>query len=786
VTPAASLSDESRHQVRRIVFVSRLAGVLVAATLGTLSLYIHWGHLTSVESLAQLLTVVVGLGAFVSISTLSRIGHARVLEESMTEVAQLSDELRNMAERDPLTGLCNQRAFTAALDVAIDASRADGSPLSLIVADLDNFKLLNDSYGHQYGDLVLIDVAHVFSSLDGGDAVAARLGGDEFAVILPHATRREAVARARMLEERLADLRTEGQAATLGSFGIGTFPADGDSAQALFSAADGRMYSEKHRRKAESLATLAGASRKLFVRAGRAMRPDHSTERILNDIVLAATEEFSLLGCAILVAAHEGYPSYGVSRATPEAAAAFDVIDASALAGASQPLAQRLPPDAWIIDTAIPDELGEAGRLILAGVPTRSFRPDAPVVVALADLVQAVVANSRAHEDAQRAGRERDIHIELARALAGAGSLEERLSAVTATVTDFMGASSVSVEGLPSQDADTPTYSLIPGATPAFLDQWERARFLPESRGMTSRLAREAPCIIEDIATTDMIPDLQRALLTNVGVRSGAVAAIKFDGESLGILAAVSRRAGFFTQENLAVLVGIADHMAPVMKVALLREQLEASFRELEQANRESLARLADAAEARDPHTAGHLRRIGRFSYALARELSLSEVEATAIAEASAVHDLGKLSLPDEILMKPGKLSEDDWALMRLHPQHGERLIGDSPRFAVERVIARSHHERWDGTGYPDGLRGEQIPLAARIVAVADAFDALTTERPYKPAWSVDDACREIAATSGTLFCPAVVQSLEALWSSGRLARLFAEVEEAHAHARAA
>lgn len=767
------------------MLVSRLAGVLVAVTLGALSLYVHWGRLTSVESLAQLMTVVVGLGAFISIATLSRIGHARVLEESMTEVAQLSDELRSMAERDALTGLYNQRAFTAALDAAIDAARASGSPVSLIVADLDNFKLLNDSYGHQFGDQVLVDVARVFGSLEGADGVAARLGGDEFAVILPGAARTDAVAMARMIEQSLAELRQQHESATMGSFGIGTFPADGDTSQALFSAADGRMYSEKHRRKAESLATLAGASRKLFVRAGRAMRPDRSTEQVLGDITDAATEEFSLLGSAIVIAAHAGHPAHHVVSAIEGLEDAFGALrDTSA--PASQVLAAGLPADAWVIDTAIPDELGGRGRLILAGVPSRSFRPDAPLVVALADLVQAVIANSRAHADAQRAGRERDIHIELARALAGAGSLDRRLSDVTALVAEFVGATAVSVEGLAEEDDDEPAYSLIPGATPEFLDEWERARAMPDARGLTSRLARAAPCIIDDIEGSNLLPEQQRRLLIDVGIRSGALAAIRFDGVTLGILAAVSRKQRFFTADSLGVMVGIADHLAPVMKVALLRDQLEASFTQLEQASRESLARLADAAEARDPHTAGHLRRIGRYTYALARELSLPESEAAAIAEASAVHDLGKLNLPDEILMKPGKLTEDDWELMRAHPQHGERLIGDSPKFELERMIARSHHERWDGEGYPDGLRGEQIPLAARVVAVADAFDALTTERPYKPAWSIDEACREIVAMTGSRFCPRVVGALQALWESGRLARVFAAVEESHAHARVA
>jgi HD-GYP domain-containing protein (c-di-GMP phosphodiesterase class II) len=239
----------------------------------------------------------------------------------------------------------------------------------------------------------------------------------------------------------------------------------------------------------------------------------------------------------------------------------------------------------------------------------------------------------------------------------------------------------------------------------------------------------------------------------------------------------------FFDESKLAVLTTIADHLAPAIKVAMLREELEASYEELERASRESLTRLADAAEARDPHTGGHLRRIRHYSVALAKQLGLPDEEAEAIGAASTIHDLGKLRLPDAVLMNPGKLTEDDWELIRLHPEQGERLIGDSPMFETERIVARWHHERWDGSGYPDGLVGEAIPLPARIVAVADAFDALTTQRPYKRAWSLEEAYEEIDRMKGTLFCPTVVRALEALAGSGRLQTIFNEASEArHAY----
>ncbi|MBI5288986.1 MAG: diguanylate cyclase [Chloroflexi bacterium] len=757
--------------------MSRIAGVIVAAALAGATIAINQGNLQSIQFVSGLLTVGAGLVAFVALSTLARQGHARILERSLGEVSQLSEELRRLAERDSLTGLLNHGSFNASLEAALATAKAEGSTLSLVVADLDNFKTMNDAFGHHFGDAVLCDVAGVFGSIGGGEAIAARLGGDEFAVILPGVTRAEAVDTIREVEDALSRLRTlDHETAALGSFGIGTYPDDGASVQALFTAADGRMYSEKHRRKAESLANVAGASRKLFVRAGRAMRPDHSMAQILQEIADATFQEFSLLACAITIPGQEPHPPLGVLTAAERLAGVLGAI-ADAPEVFHDSLDGALPGDAWIIDVPVPDESGAPGRLLLAGQPTTSFRPDASVVVALADLVQAVVASGRAHEDARRAGRERDIHNDLAEVLARGGLLQERMAAVTRLIAEFTGVTAVSIEGFRGVEGRPHPLaeSLMFGATATFFRDWQLARSEPEAQALQARLAEDAPCVIVDIERDDRLSATQRALLIESGVQSVAVAAIRFDGEAIALLGAASFRSDFFTTDMVNVLTTIADHLAPAIKVALLRDQLEASFAQLEQASRESLARLADAAEARDPHTAGHLRRIGAYTYELARQVGLSHEEATAIRGASAVHDLGKLSLSDELLSKPGRLTEDDWTQMRQHPSQGERLIGDSPKFELERAVARWHHERWDGSGYPDGLKGAEIPLPARIVAVADAFDALTTQRPYKPAWTVDMACAEIARERGRLFCPVVVDAMQELWRSGRLLDLLAE-----------
>lgn len=765
---AVSSRETAQREAFGVVWVARTAGALTALGLAGISVYLHWGHLSSLQSIVQLLTVACGFVVFVVLSTIARKGHARILERMLDEVRHLTEQLRIHAESDPLTSLHNLRSFQSHMNDALASARRDNMPVSLVVADLDNFKNLNDSFGHQFGDEVLKATARVFSSCGGDAAFAARPGGDEFALALPGTTREGATAIARRIESQLASVIVDGRpTAALGSFGIGTYPDDGETTQALFAAADSRMYSEKHRRKAESLSNLTGASRKLFVRVGSAIRPDHTTAQILDDIAAAAKEEFTLSLCAIVAPAsarHEALTA--IAAAYPETADAFSALVSNATLQ-SDAIAAILPSEAWLIDTPVPGDTAGA-HIILAGVPMSSFRPDAPVALALADLVQVVIVNGRAHADAQRAGRERDVHVDLAQVMAGGGTLRDRLGRVAEMIAKTIGVASVSIEGIAQGNVYHEPYSTMTGATEDFLRSWDETRRSEQGQRFIEQMASQAPMVFEPM-NDERVPQREAELLAGVGVSEVAVCAITFDAQILGLIAAASRRDGFFDEETMSALQSIADHLAPSIKISLLREELEATNAELQRTSRESLARLADAAEARDPHTGGHLRRIRAYCVDLALELGLSREEADAIGNASTVHDLGKLSLPDEVLLRPGKLSRDDWEKMREHPQHGERLIGDSPMFEVERAVARWHHERWDGSGYPDGLEGHEIPLPARIVAVADAFDALTTERPYKRAWSRDEAVAEIVRERGRLFCPVVVDALEQLHAMGRI-----------------
>lgn len=195
------------------------------------------------------------------------------------------------------------------------------------------------------------------------------------------------------------------------------------------------------------------------------------------------------------------------------------------------------------------------------------------------------------------------------------------------------------------------------------------------------------------------------------------------------------------------------------------RQEAEAKVlqrtRELEESQRDILTRLALASEYRDDDTGEHTWRVGRNAALLAEAMGLPEEEVQLIGFAARLHDVGKIGIPDAILLKPGRFSKLEYELMKSHAAIGAQMLsgGNSKMMRLAEEIAMTHHERWDGTGYPRGLAGEAIPLVGRIVAVADVFDALTHVRPYKPAWSIEEALLELQRNSGSQFDPRVVEA---------------------------
>lgn len=188
--------------------------------------------------------------------------------------------------------------------------------------------------------------------------------------------------------------------------------------------------------------------------------------------------------------------------------------------------------------------------------------------------------------------------------------------------------------------------------------------------------------------------------------------------------------------------------------------ELKESYITLEEKEHETLRVLSRTAEYKDEETANHVKRVSCYAVLIAKYLNLAEDEQEILRFAAPLHDIGKVGTPDIILLKPGKLDNDEMMIMREHAVIGANILKDftSPYLQAGHIIAASHHEKYDGSGYPHSLAGEQIPLYGRIVALADVFDALTSTRPYKKAWPFDDAFDYLKQQSGTHFDPALVQ----------------------------
>ncbi len=187
-----------------------------------------------------------------------------------------------------------------------------------------------------------------------------------------------------------------------------------------------------------------------------------------------------------------------------------------------------------------------------------------------------------------------------------------------------------------------------------------------------------------------------------------------------------------------------------------LEDQVMQATRDIQIREQETLLRLARAGEYRDEETGNHIIRMAKYARAIAEELRLTAMECDEIESSAPMHDIGKIGIPDQILLKPGSLTEEENLIMRRHPILGYEILADSPSRYLQMgaIIALGHHEKFNGTGYPQGLSGQAIPLPARIVAVADVFDALTSVRPYKKAWSMQEALDYIKSQIGTHFDP--------------------------------
>ncbi|MBI5188742.1 MAG: response regulator [Nitrospirae bacterium] len=284
------------------------------------------------------------------------------------------------------------------------------------------------------------------------------------------------------------------------------------------------------------------------------------------------------------------------------------------------------------------------------------------------------------------------------------------------------------------------------GLSPDFIKEFERSC----CDNIAGLVVREGRSLLI-FPGVDLQPEFEAARKME-GIYSGICVPLSIKGNIIGALC-IYRTTGRqpFTKSEEELVSILSGQASAAIENAQLYEKLEHSYLS-------TMIALSNAVEARDMYTEMHMKNIAEYSVVIARKLGLSDIDIENIRKAALLHDIGKISVPDHILMKPGRLSEEEMDVIKTHPSHGARIIEPIEQLNQAKKLIKYHQERFDGKGYPEGLKGEDIPLGARIIAVADAFGAMTSDRPYRKAFSIDKAVEELKRGSGTQFDPYVVE----------------------------
>jgi putative nucleotidyltransferase with HDIG domain len=237
---------------------------------------------------------------------------------------------------------------------------------------------------------------------------------------------------------------------------------------------------------------------------------------------------------------------------------------------------------------------------------------------------------------------------------------------------------------------------------------------------------------------------------------------VKSKEKIIGVLQGINKNEGIFDADDMELMKSIADQVAIAIENARLYAELRETFFATTQA-------LAEMIELRDPYTGGHTKRVMNYSMIIGRYMWMDKSQFEKLRLAAILHDIGKIGVRDAILLKQGGLNDEEFDKMKMHAHYGAEILGRIKQLKDVIPGVKDHHERVDGRGYPDGLRADAIPLSARIISVADTFDAMTTDRPYRKGLSLEKAFEELRKGAGTQFDPAVVDAFFTAWQEGEL-----------------
>ena len=657
--------------------------------------------------------------------------------------------LQAEARIDPKTGLFNARHLAAALAEELARAKRLNRPLSLMMTDLDLLRDINNTYGHLAGDAVLTGIAGVFRGHLRHYDVAARFGGEEFCVLLPETTQEHALEIAERIRMAVAEQTFEVETssepvrATV-SIGVASFPKDAVDSNELIHQADLAVYRAK----------LQGRNRVLGTSSEPLLIPPERSPRL----VVVPEEEPAPVRERAPDAKSEDDRRSSADRRAPQ-------HDRRADPRRRRPRGPRLFSSSGRL-TLLVTLVGAAG--VAAGVLGAVFGANTEMLGLIAFVALVGVAQALAVEVFDHG----TLSVSAVGTLAGAALFGPRAALALAVTT-------CAVEWSARRGSFQQVAFNVGTLTLAALAAAWVFGVLPEHPAVAG-VAAGAVYFAIKIGLLSAALALEAHERWSVGFRErfawlfpfylvygfvGGVIAIAYGAAGLYALAAFAVPLLLMRKTQEAYL---AHTRASAQKLRQAAQTIQTQNVSLEQANRllrerstAAMESLSATVDARDSYTAGHSRRVQELALAIGRKLGLSQAELDLLGHAALFHDIGKLAVPDKILLKPASLTDEEWELMRRHSDEGARII-DRLGFLDDAVPAiRHHHERWDGDGYPDRLRGDEIPLGARIIHVADAFDSMLTTRIYRAARSVEEALGELRRAAGTQFCPRCVAALE-------------------------
>ncbi|MHB8340068.1 MAG: diguanylate cyclase [Mycobacteriales bacterium] len=680
--------------------------------------------------------------------------------------------LQKASRSDPKTGLANADYFREVGEIELKRATRLNGPLTVIVADLDLLRNINNAYGHLAGDDVLIAVAEVLSGELREYDTAARFGGEEFALLLPNTTLEEGFTIADRIRRRVAARRVtvptspNPLSVTL-SLGVATFPQHGIELNELMHRADLAVYRAKV--EGRDRVRLADAEE------GVGTAPTHPDQGLMAPLARLVPS---------LSPAQPTAPSEPVSDpSAPNSAggqpeSGLEAPESGANGAGSNVRKRGLPT--WPVTVPVLAAAGLAWWLMLgrSGVGAGAL-VTFPLLAAVAELLGDDIYGSASISvsavpilAAVAAGSPAAAALAaVVAALTGAISVRRRLEQALFNMAVFVlcaGVASAVRTAFPvarhATPADLP--ALLLAMAPATI-----AYFIVDNGLVTTVVSldeRRHPWRVfrEDLAwlvphflAFGMLATLLGVAWDSFGVPGLAIALLP-----LALARIVQAQYLARTRTQVHELRRLADDLevskAEVERSNAMLEQALTSVRERHLATATTLARAIDA---RDETTGSHIERVCALGVAVCTVVDPVLAQDPQVAFGFLLHDVGKIGVPDAVLLKPGALTPEERVIMNRHPELGATLLEEAGFAAVAREIALTHHERWDGSGYPRGLAGREIPLCSRLFSVCDAMDAMTNNRPYRKGMSLEQALEELQRGSGTQFDPMAVEALLAL-----------------------